>query len=118
MPALNLDLAVEQGSTWSHGFLPRVNGEAVLAEGWTARAQARATPRSSVVLHDWSTAQGNLGIDQSNGALAMTVDAAESSAWDWSSAYYDVEISSPDGDLTYRIAQGRLYVSPEVTREV
>lgn len=117
MPALSLDLAIEQGVTWAHGFIPQLNGQAVAAgEGWTANAQARATVTAPEVLHEWSTALGNVGIDATTGAVTMTVAPAESSAWPWRQAVYDLEVTSPDGSTTYRVAQGKIRVSPEVTR--
>lgn len=116
MPALVLDLAVEQGTTWAHGFLPQINGTNVLGAGWTGRAQARAEKAATEVLHEWSSEIGNLAIDPDVGSVTLAIDPAESSAWDWPRAYYDVEVTSPDGEVTYRVAQGRIRLSPEVTR--
>jgi hypothetical protein len=116
MAAINLDLSVEQGSTWSHGFLPEINGEPVLVAGWTARAQARAFVPSPEILHEWSTTDGSIGIDVDAGTVTMTLTPDDSSAWPWRLAYYDLEITSPDGEITYRVAQGKIRVSTEVTR--
>lgn len=116
MPALLLDLVVEQGSTWAHGWLPKINDEPVLDTGWTARAQIRATIPAEAVLHEWSTEDGNAEIDTDVGSVTLALAPADSSAWDWRSAYYDVEITSPDGEITYRISQGKIKVTPEVTR--
>lgn len=116
MPAMSLNLAVEQGATWSHGFIPMMNDAPLLDDTWTARAQARPTIASPEVLFEWSTVIGNIAIDDATGALTMTIDADESSAWTWKKAVWDLEVTSPDGQITYRVVQGRIQVSPEVTR--
>jgi hypothetical protein len=46
----------------------------------------------------------------------MSVGPADSSAWTWRSAHYDLEVTSPDGDVI-RMLEGRIRVSPEVTRD-
>lgn len=117
MPALSLDLAVEQGTTWAHGFIPKINGQPVLVAGWTARAQARIAVPTPEVLHEWSTELGNIGIDPATGAVTMYVTPEDSSPWAWRKAYYDLEITSPDRAVTYRVVQGKIRVSPEVTRD-
>jgi hypothetical protein len=117
VPALSLDLAVEQGTTWAHGFIPKINGQPVLAAGWTARAQARITVPAPEVLHEWSIELGNINIDLTTGAVTMLIAPVDSSPWAWRKAYYDLEIISPDGTITYRVVQGKIRVSPEVTRD-
>jgi hypothetical protein len=107
---------VEQGTTWSHGFIPKINGAPVLVAGWTAHAQARASVPSSEVLQEWSTELGNIGIDPGNGAVIMYIEPGDSSPWTWRKAYWDLEVTSPDGQITYRVVQGKIKVSPEVTR--
>lgn len=116
MPALKLDLTVEQGTTWTHGFIPKINGTPVLVADWTARGQIRNSVTGTDVLYEWSTETGNLGIDLATGAVIMYLEPAETSAWTWRSAVYDLEVTSPDGLTTYRVAQGKIKISPEVTR--
>jgi hypothetical protein len=115
MAALQVDLTIEQGSTWAHGFRPTVDNEPILADGWTAKAQVRAT-QAGDVLHEWSTQLGNINIDTVNGNLTLTLDPDDSTPWVWRKAVYDIEVTSPDGATTRRIAQGKIRVSPEVTR--
>ena len=115
MPALKVDLTVEQGSTWAHGFRPTINNQSLLTAGWTAKAQIRATPAGDV-LHEWSTANGTIAIDSVNGTLTLVLTPGDSTPWEWRKAVYDIEVTSPDGATTRRIAQGRVRVSPEVTR--
>src|SRR4051812_1755234 len=106
MPALNLDLLVEQGTTWSHGFIPMIDGTPIIFGGWTAKAQARTAVTDSVVLFEWSTENGTIYIDGEGGSVTMILAPADSSAWTWRTAYYDLEVTSPDGLETYRVVQG------------
>jgi len=112
MSALQRDLTVEQGATWAHGFGVTINSIAI-ADTWTVRSQVRASPRSTTVLHEWSTAIGNAAV--ADGAVTLSLDPAESSAWEWRAGSYDIEVTSPDGDV-YRVASGTIRVNAEVTR--
>lgn len=117
MPALVFDLVVEQGTSWTHGFLPMLADVPLLAEaGWTGRAQVRRTAGSADVLWEWSDEQNNLHIDAETGALSLTVSPAESQAWTWKYGVYDLEVTNSDGSVEYRIAQGVVRVHQEVTR--
>lgn len=112
MPALQRDFIIEQGTSWAHAFQVKVDGTPIGA-GWTVRSQVRERASSPVVLHEWSTAAGNAAVVAS--AVQLTITPAQSTAWTWSRAVYDVEVTSPAG-ATYRVAGGRIVVSPEVTR--
>lgn len=116
MPAMSLDLMVEQGTSWSHGFIPLINGSPVMAAGWTARGQVRTDVSATDVLYEWSSTAGNLSIDTSIGSITLALRPSESSAWNWRHAVYDLEVTSPDGSTTYRVVQGSVSISPEVTR--
>lgn len=112
MPALQADLHIEQGTTWSRGFRPQVNGTDLLTADWQLRAQVRRAAASPEVLHEWSTQAGNAEV--TNGVAVLLVAPEESAAWAWRSGVYDLE-ASHDG-LTYRLAEGRVTVSRVVTR--
>lgn len=112
MPALQRDLTIEQGTTWAHSFGVTINS-APIGAGWTVRSQIRERHSAVAVLHEWSTVAGNAAVVA--GAVQLTVPAAVSSAWSWAWGVYDVEVTSPVGDV-YRVASGHVAVSPEVTR--
>jgi len=114
MPALVSNLVIEQGTTWTHGYAVTVNSVAP-DDDWTVAAQIRARAETpDPPLWEWSTALGNATI--SAGTIILTLEPDESSAWAWRAGHFDVEITSPAGDITYRVAQGTVTVSPEVTR--
>ena len=113
--ALRADnLTILQGTTWLAQWPLQEDG-APLADvtGWDVRAQARETVDSDEVLQSWTSEAGNISLDASG--VTLRVDPPVSSAWDWLTAVYDIELFHTDGTVL-RIAQGKIKVSPEVTR--
>ncbi len=111
-PPLNATLAIPQGTTWERRWLisdPDSGTPRDLSE-WTARGQVRAAHSDDEVLHEWDDI--DCGAD---GYVTVAVAPAESSAWTWRDAVYDIELVDPTGRVV-RIAQGAVRVSPEVTR--
>lgn len=109
MPAVKTNLTIEQGVDWSHGWLVKVNGAAINAT-WTARSQVRKHASLPDVLHTFAASVN------ADGSVVIAVTPAQSSAWTWTSAVYDVEVVNADASMTLRVAEGSVYVSPEVTR--
>lgn len=108
MTARKQNLTIEQGVTWSHGWLVTVSGTPI-DNTWNARSQIRA-PYDGSLLHDFSadvTAEG---------AVVISVSPEQSSLWDWYDGVYDVEVSNFDGSIVLRVAQGKVTVSKEVTK--
>lgn len=103
------DLVIPQGATWEVRW-PIVGEDGAPADlsGWEARAQARSTIPSPAVLHEFDTAV----VDSS---VALKLTPAESSAFVWTKAVYDVELFHPDGRVV-RVTQGAIRIDPEVTR--
>lgn len=81
--------------------------------GWSARAQARATTESTTALYNWSNVLGNLVPEA--GSLTLSVTAAQSSAWAWQRAVFDVELIDLLGKVA-SVDRGFIIVIPEVTR--
>lgn len=109
-----VDLVIEQGTTWGIAFplLDEADQPADLT-GWSARAQVRTKVGDSTVLYEWSSDGGN--IEVGNGRAILTVPPAVSSAWTWRKGVYDLELTSPSGDVI-RPVGGGVRVDPEVTR--
>lgn len=113
----NDDIVIPQGTTWAIRW-PIEDSEnfPVDLKGWTVRSQVRETLNSDIVLHEWSTILGNATVE--NSYIEFRVSPDESSNWNWSHKYppvFDIELSSPEGNI-YRITQGTVKISPEVTR--
>jgi hypothetical protein len=114
--ALRYNLHITQGETFqlTVPVLPDdPNNPAGLA-GLTARAQVRADPASTVVLHEWSTAAGNITLTDS--AVILTLTAATSSSWLWRRGVYDLELTDPATGGAVRLVEGWVFVRPETTR--
>lgn len=109
MTALRSNLTIEQGTTWSHGWSVTYNGDPI-DDTWTARGQIRASSRSEEVLHDFDPTVND------DGSVVVGVDADDSTAWEWFSGVYDVEVVNANESVVLRIAEGSVLVSPEVTR--
>jgi hypothetical protein len=133
--ALHEDLVIPQGKTWTGplwALLGHDNAPVDLT-GKTVQARVRATVTDTVVLHEWSTALGNVLVASAavtvvdgNGwssvvdtaAIALTVSPLVSQAWRWRTGVYDVEVHNP-ADLTdvWAIVEpSAIRVVPEVTR--
>jgi len=114
--ALRIDrLTIPQGTSWEVRW-PVQNEEGVAADltGWSPRAQARERVSSTTSIHEWTTLLGNISIVEGS-TISMRLAPSISSAWDWRTAVFDVELVHVDGRVA-RISQGELILDPEVTR--
>jgi hypothetical protein len=111
------DLEIDQGSTYRQNFVwktgtPKVPRSLV---GCTARMQVRSNVGSTVVLCDLSTANGKIILNAIPGGIDLMIPAAETSAFSFESAVYDLEIIFADGEVV-RLMKGTVTLSKEVTR--
>lgn len=114
MATRNDSLTIQQGTT--QGFLwPIVDtsGNPVDVTGWTARSQVRAIPTAETVLHEWSSAEGNVELGPTG--VILHVSPAASLAWTWTRGVYNVLLTDTTGNV-YEIAQGTVTVDPSITR--
>jgi hypothetical protein len=116
MAAGTLDLFVEQGSTFSYTLtLNDDQGNPIDLTGYTARMQLRRTINAPDVLITLTTSNGRIAITPLTGVIVLTIEAAATASLSFQSAVYDLEIESSGGIVT-RIIQGKVSLSPEVTR--
>lgn len=108
-------LCLDQGTTARIVFrdIRDATGELFDPSGSTVQAQVRARVHSETILHEWSTALGN--VETALGTVALVVEPIVSSAWTWSLGVYDAELTDPDGRVS-RLGNGLIYVSRETTR--
>lgn len=106
-------LTIPQGTTWGIAWPITESGSPKDITGWTVRAQIRAPGFGHAVLHEWSTTLGNATVAGS--AVTLLLTPGVSAGWAWDFGVYDVALTSPAGEV-FRIAEGTVYVSPEVTR--
>lgn len=114
MPAQRYDFEIEQGASFALTWPVLQNGEPMDLTGYTVRSQVRKAAGDAALLHEFSNAEGNAAADSRG--ITISVAPAESSAWTWKHGVYDVELVSPNATTVVRVAEGRITVSPEVTR--
>ena len=109
--ARKFDLVIDQGSDYEVSFpVLDPSGQAQDLSGWSARSQVRGSVADVDVLHDFATE-----LTLTGSSVTLTVPAAVSTTWAWTSAVYDLEVAAPGGAVT-RLAEGAVIVRPEVTR--
>ena len=116
----NIDMTIYQGQTLGKKFKWRIGKSAddsvpVDLTGCTARLQVRERVASDTALLELTTENGGLILGGANGTITLHMSAAETAGIEWRRGVYDLEIAFPDGTVIRRL-QGRVTVSPEVTR--
>lgn len=107
-----------QGTTWRGEFdyLDATGGPIDLT-GYTARMQIRPSPDSTDLIEDLSSEGGSPGIllGGSDGTISFTVHAQVTATVDAKTYKYDINITSPGGEVT-RVLEGDINVTAAVTR--
>lgn len=115
MPAIKVNLTIEQGATYDKSWTWKVGKPLLPVDmtGYTGRMQIRPAIESAIILLDLSTGSGlTLGSD---GVVRIQIDAVTTAALNFTTkAYYDLEVSS--GGLVRRLMQGTVTLAPNVTR--
>ena len=84
--------------------------------GYTAALQIRSLPESPTAVLSLATGGNGITIPTpTNGTVEVQATAAQTRAIVAGTYYYDIEITSAGG-IVYRLAQGQVVVSAEVTR--
>jgi hypothetical protein len=84
--------------------------------GFTARMHVRSTLESPAVLVELTTENGRITLGDAEGTVFLELEATATALLPTKRApYYDLEIINVEGRVK-RLLQGRLQVSPEVTR--
>lgn len=114
MAAGELNLAVEQGTTFSQTLTWKIDGTAVNLTGYTARMQARDDVTSTTTILSLTQGAG-LTLGGVAGTIIIALTATQTAALVAGNYVYDLELASSGGVVT-RLVQGTLAVSAEVTR--
>jgi hypothetical protein len=126
MAAGRYSFTIEQGSTLDFNvqYLDS-NSTPVDLTDYSGRMQIRPTAGSSDVIATLSSSRdtdgtglnfsGSNGLQPpTSGSIGVFISAASSSAFSFNEAVYDLEIYS--GSIVTRILEGKVKLSPEVTR--
>lgn len=114
MSCSEADLTIEQGATFTVVFV--VEG-IDLSSGWTARMQGRELFTSATTVFSLTTGGGGMTIayDGTDTNITATIAAATTTGFKApNEGVWDMEYT--DGTVVHRGAEGRFYVTPEVTR--
>jgi len=124
MAAANLNILIEQGSTYSRLLTFKdSNGSAINLTGYSFSGQVRSRYDSNSVIASFTftlanqttnTGEVTVSIPSSTTAL-IPVDASSSVAHTTTAYTYDMELTDTTGAVS-RFLQGVANVSPEVTR--
>lgn len=114
--AAEIELVIEQGASFSYVITWQDDaGVAIDLTGYTARAQGRDSYSASAKIYDLTTENGGLSINGAAGEVTMTLTAAATAAMTFSKGRHDLEVVS-GGGMVYRLIEGPLRLSREVTR--
>lgn len=101
----------DQGTTIDRMMVWKRDGVIVDMTGWTARMEIRDRI-GGTLLFRLDTTNGRLTVG-SNG-MGLNISHLVSSAWDWRSGLYDLEVIDANGRIG-RLLEGKVKIRPEIT---
>ena len=132
MAAGKYSFIIDQGTTVDFRIEYRdSNNLPIDLSNYEARMQIRTAKESQTVICTLSSSiapdgtglymmpfSGSVQLPKSSGSIGIIISAASSSGFNFSEAYYDLEIMSGSAPTTYvnRILEGKVKLSKEVTR--
>ena len=115
MSAATYNCIVDQGADWYVTFVYKdSSGTAINLTGYTAAMMVRDTYANSATVLSLTSSSG-ITITPLTGTLQVRATATQTAAIAAGSYVYDLEIASAGGIKT-RLVQGKITISPEVTR--
>lgn len=110
------DLKIIQGATLVESIIWKDESDTPVAfTGYTARAQAREYYDSPTPFMNLTTENGGIVLGATDGSIALHMSAAATAAISDGHGVWDLELVAPSGEV-YRLLQGKICVSKEVTR--
>ncbi|MBT7895864.1 MAG: hypothetical protein HN564_02605 [Flavobacteriales bacterium] len=121
MAAGKYSFIIEQGSTFTRTFKYKdANGDPFDLTGYDVRMQIRSS-HSSLTPIDTFDNGGEGGFELSipvsgsvKNQITLTITATQTAAFTFDQALYDIEIES--GSIVTRLLQGKIKLSPEITK--
>ena len=108
------DLKINQGSTFVLGLtLKKANGILFDLTGYTGRCQIRKSHADTNVIVSPVIA---FDTNRKSGKMSIGLSATQTEDLTITNGVYDLELVDPTGTIVSRIIEGRVKVSPEVTR--
>ncbi len=108
------DFTIKQGSTLTFSVYWKEKDELVDLSNYTGRMQIRYQSHMGDIAADLTEENGGIRIDLDNNRVIVYMSAEDTSSMDAVPCVYDLEVV--DDDYVDRILQGKIKISPEVTR--
>ncbi len=112
--AQKLNFKIDQGTDYSFKFSPFPNTNVNLT-GYRGAMQVRRSIYADEAIDTLTTTNGRLVFDVPNGKITVLFPNEATVKYSAKEYVYDIEIISPDARI-YRVLEGKIYVSAEVTR--
>ena len=117
MPARQLDITIEQGTTFVlNAVWKDSTGTPVDLTGYTAKMQARWTYADANALVTFTTADNTITLGGINGTITVTGMATLPGVTKPRTGVYDLELTQTSTGKVTRLLQGSAFISPEVTK--
>lgn len=119
MPAANHDIMIEQGSVFTLDLIYKdAEGAVINLTGWHARMQIRASYASpDPAILSFTDEDGSIVLGGALGTIHIEAPATTTADITIKKGVYDLELVPPSGeDDAFRLIEGKVVVSPEVTR--
>ena len=113
---VKLNLKINQGETFRYKFLWQdIHGIAIDMTNYTADMQMRAFVDDAAILFELSTTNNRIIITPLTGTIELYISADDTMTLTWPDGVYDLEVTSPTGDVT-RLIEGKVTTVKNVTR--
>lgn len=108
------DFILKQGSTYIFEATWKTNGKPVDLYEYTARMHVRSGNHKGIILFELSTETGDITLEELTGIIRIVIPATKSDKANVDTCVYDLEVQK--GDYVERILEGKIRISPSVTR--
>jgi len=109
------DILVDQGATLNRAlFLKNSAKRPINLTGFSARMHIRNSINSSIIVEILTTDNEQITIDEPTGRIDIYLSPAETEALEAKKYVYDLELESPEGEVT-KVVSGQLIVRSEIT---
>jgi hypothetical protein len=108
------DLKIDQGTTFILGLtIKKPTGVPLDLTDYTARCQIRKTHSDPIVVAEPLI---TLDPDRKSGKVTVSLSELDTRKIQIKQGVYDLELIDPTGNIVLRILEGKVFVTPEVTR--
>lgn len=109
------NLSLVQGDSFQLAPSWKINGSYVNVTGFSADMQVRQAVTSTSIIVELSSANGRITVGGIDGTFTLDLTAAETTEIPAGNYLYDLDVTSPDGDV-YTLLSGGFTVNSQVTR--